>query len=36
LLCADSVYSFLPADRWMKDAFKPIAKEGITIKFTNE
>jgi hypothetical protein len=36
LLCADSVYSFLPADRWVKDVFKPIPKEGITIKFTNE
>jgi hypothetical protein len=36
LLCADSIYSFLPADRWLKDAFKLIPEDGITIKFTNE
>ena len=35
-LISDNRFSYKLETAWLKDAFKPIPKEGITIKFTNE
>jgi hypothetical protein len=36
ILSTNSPNPFKLESRWLKDAFKPIPQEGITIKFTNE